>query len=102
MDDATQRVLRKACSRFKTGIRKPFKLDGETVSFEAAGYYLDADIPDDEEGSVWCEAYLVVPRGSVNALDGSRGVLKIVLTSVTPEAVWVAYLQSQVDAVHAL
>lgn len=102
MSPEAEKVIRRACARFKTGIRKPFFLLGEQLSFEPAGFYLDAEDDKDEELTMWCEAYLVVPSGRINALDGTRTVWSIPLKEVTPEAVWGAYLQSQVDAVHAL
>lgn len=101
MDELTRKILRRACARFKAGVYKPFEINGETVKLEAAGHYLDGDSPDDGEGSIWCEAYLVVAGDRVNALDGSRRTWKIPLSEVTPEAVWAAYLQNHVDQVHA-
>lgn len=96
MSPDLQKVLRRACARFNTGIRKPFEINGETLALEPAGY------PMDEECEAWCVAELVVHGGRVNALDGSRSTLRIPLEEVSAEAVWTAYLQSQVDAVHAL
>lgn len=102
MTSDVNKVLRRACARFKTGVRKTFVLNGETMVLEPAGYHMDPDVGDDAKSSYWCEAELVVQGGRSNALDGSRSVVRIPLTEVTVEAVWTAYLQSQVDAVHAL
>jgi hypothetical protein len=103
MTSEVERVLRRACARFKTGIRRPFKVGGDTVRLEPAGYFMDEDLcADDSVGHVWCEANLLIEDDHANALDGSRFIHKMPLTVVTPEAVWEAYLQSQVNAVHAL
>lgn len=101
MDEEVRKVLRRACVRYRTGIRKPFKLDGCVLTIEPDGSYRDPDVGD-SEGCV-CEATLVVHDTffPANALDGTRRVKRLDLFEVTPEAVYTAYLQSQVDQVHA-
>lgn len=95
MTSDVERVLRRACARFKTGIRKPFSIDGVNLRIDPDGHLRCSA---DGGPQYWREALLVVWEGS----DPSRAKSFLDLREVTVESVWTAYLQSQVDAVHAL
>jgi hypothetical protein len=93
MDDAVRKVLSRACTRFKTGIRKPFRLGDFWARIEPERW--DADDVDDPVRSGY--AVLVLQRDALVAHN-----VQIGLTDVTAEAVHEAYLQAIVTIVHAL
>jgi hypothetical protein len=88
MDDETRKVLRRACARFKTGIRTPFKLGDFYARVEPENW--DAD---NRSGG----AVLYLQRDALVAHNVQVG-----LKEVTAEAVHEAYLQAIVTIVHSL
>ena len=102
MDEAVRKVLRRACARFKTGIRTPFRLGEHTARIDqhdVSRAYDDGVCYDDGEDETRQVAILVIwPVGTpVSGAQSFTG-----LEEVTPEAVHGAYLQAIVDQVHAL
>lgn len=95
MTSDVEKTLRRACARFKTGIRKPFSIEGVNLRIDADGHLRCSA---DGGPQYRREAILVVWEGPLS----SNARVFVDLLEVTPESVWTAYLQSQVDAVHAL
>lgn len=88
MDDATRKVLRRACARFHTGILKPFPIEGILVKLS------NEKVWDDMNGTKY--------DGSLIVEMVETGTLFIHLKKVTPESIYEGYLQFQVNMIHAM
>jgi len=85
VDEETRKTLRRACARFKTGLRPPFKLGDFWARLEPENW---------DAGS---GAVLYLQRDALIAHN-----VQIGLREVTADAVHEAYLQAIVTIVHSL
>lgn len=79
MDDKTRKVLRRACSQYFTGIRKPFVVGNRTHKLEASTSY------DETGSSIPCTVLMTYNDGISSFADSS---CSYITAPLTPEAIF--------------